>query len=526
MLDSVDLLVSLTLVGTSFLTALCALLLVDRVFRRPKVQTLADTPAASQVFLFDGRGLRDATPRAQRVFQSLPDQGDDLARLLSHLEQRFPGIAEDFRSIPDGQSLSRPGASAEDGRVEIERRGESARIAVFEPEDDGVNTGPDRETIKAMGRELEALRGLANGVPVPLWHQSPGGEVTWANRAYLDLTARLHGESAVACWPPEVLIDGLDTNSLPEPGRVRRVEVSATRGGTARWFELSATRAGSGHLLTAIPADRVIEAERGLRDFMQTLTKTFADITVGLAIFDRERQLQLFNPALTDLLGLPVEFLAARPTLLDVLDQLRERRRIPEPKNYADWRDRLARLEAEAAGGTFQETWTLPGGDTLRVTGRPHPDGAVAFLFEDISAELQLTRRFRSELDLGQAVVDSLDEAVAVFGPDGVLALSNRAYSALFGTDPSTGLRDVGVLEASRTWLAATAPTPVWGDVREFLMRRQDRAAWCAEVRLRDGRPMVCRLQPLPGGACLIGFRPGEALDRDSAPALAHMGGL
>jgi hypothetical protein len=42
-------------------------------------------------------------------------------------------------------------------------------------------------------------------------------------------------------------------------------------------------------------------------------------------------------------------------------------------------------LEEEAASGLFEETWSLPGGQTYRVIGRPHPNGALAFMFEDIS---------------------------------------------------------------------------------------------------------------------------------------------
>ena len=61
---------------------------------------------------------------------------------------------------------------------------------------------------------------------------------------------------------------------------------------------------------------------------------------------------------------------------------------MPEPKDYRSWRQQMSDLEAAAQNGTYEETWALPTGQTYRVTGRPHPDGAVALLFEDISAEV------------------------------------------------------------------------------------------------------------------------------------------
>ena len=74
-------------------------------------------------------------------------------------------------------------------------------------------------------------------------------------------------------------------------------------------------------------------AEDPLRKFMQVLTKAFAHLTIRLAVFDQARRLALFNRALTDLSGLPIDFLTGRPRLFGFLDKLRERHLFPEPKD-------------------------------------------------------------------------------------------------------------------------------------------------------------------------------------------------
>jgi len=104
---------------------------------------------------------------------------------------------------------------------------------------------------------------------------------------------------------------------------------------------------------------------------------------------------------------------------------------MPEPKNYKTWRHRMADLISAAETGQFEETWSLETGQTYRVTGRPHPDGAIAFLLEDISTEVLLTRNFRAELEMGQSLVDTFDDALAVFSHAGVLTFSNKAYELL-----------------------------------------------------------------------------------------------
>ena len=146
----------------------------------------------------------------------------------------------------------------------------------------------------------------------------------------------------------------------PQKGRLPRVKLQMPSG--AEWFDLIRTPIADETLCYAQAADKAVQAETALREFMQTLTKTFADLPIGLAIFDRARCLQMFNPALTDLTTLAPELLIARPTLNAFLDAMRAKAMIPEPRDYRTWRKQLARLEEEASMGIFEETWSLPGG--------------------------------------------------------------------------------------------------------------------------------------------------------------------
>ena len=175
------------------------------------------------------------------------------------------------------------------------------------------------------------------------------------------------------------------------------------------WYDVSAVSVGDMTIFHAIDVNAIVKSEVAQRNFVQTLAKTFAQLSIGLAIFDRNGQLALFNPALIDLTNLPADFLSGRPTLMSFFDRIRENRRMPEPKNYQSWRQQITDVIAAATDGRYQETWTLETGQTYRVNGRPHPDGAIAFLIEDISAEISLTRNFRAELELGQSLMDTFE---------------------------------------------------------------------------------------------------------------------
>jgi hypothetical protein len=140
-------------------------------------------------------------------------------------------------------------------------------------------------------------------------------------------------------------------------------------------------------------------------------------------------------------------------------------------------------------------------------------------MFEDISTEILRTRRYRADLELSQAVIDMLDEGIAVFSYSGSLVMTNAAYAGLWHHNPSEGLNDVSTSAMVRFWRDRTAPTSLWNSAEEFLALLGDRDAWEGEVRLVDGRLMSCRFSHVAGGATMVTFR---MLIADEAAAVLH----
>jgi hypothetical protein len=148
---------------------------------------------------------------------------------------------------------------------------------------------------------------------------------------------------------------------------------------------------------------------------MQTMSKTFAHLSTGLAIFDRKRALIHFNPALLDITGLDFETLSLKPDLASFLDKLRGTGFLPKPKNYHDWRDQLAKLESAAEKGSY------------RVSRKPLPDGAIAFLLEDAHA-----RETRAELCLLENALNAVTTPHVIFDGLGAYVRSNPAFQSIW----------------------------------------------------------------------------------------------
>lgn len=262
-----------------------------------------------------------------------------------------------------------------------------------------------------------------------------------------------------------------------------------------------------GDLGYALPCGDLLRAEANQRELLQTMTQTFAQLPMGIAVFDAKHRLSSFNPVLFELTGLSPAFLSRRPSLAAMLDAMRDRSMVPEPANWKDWRAELANMERAAAKGAFEDTWALPGGQTYRVTGRQHRGGGLALIIEDISSEIMRGRRYRASLDLCQSVIDRMEEAIAVFAASGQLVLSNLAYAALWDHDPGGGMRQVDLRQVAADWRAASAPTSLWAELEAFGELTEDRRPWQEEARLTDGRLILCRCEPMPEGAMMVGFR-------------------
>ena len=447
--------------------------------------------------LFQDRRLVDATNPARILLATVP--GDtDWSRLMAWLAQRFDDPRAVFdRADADGsaEATGAEGRGSARLRFRVQDLGAGRmHVEIVDPTVEHGGITVDSRSLAAMEDELGVLRESVDLAPVLIWREDAAGTVTWANAAYLrEVEAQLPDEIR---WPMPQLIE-VPANATG----TRRSELALDD--HIRWFDCHIQPGDDHRTIFAVPADSAVRAERSLREFVQTLTKTFADLPIGLAIFDRDRRLQLFNPALIDLTGLSTGFLTGRPTLYGVLDALRELRMVPEPKDFPSWRNTIATLESEAASGHHVETWSLPGGQTYRVTGRPHPDGAIAFLFEDISTEMAMTRRFKAELSLGAEILDGLDSAVAIFDADGRMLSANRAFADLWGDDGATTLR--GHLEL---WRNVAADSPGFQALRRALSSDRGASPLSGAIAARENALLAWQVRLLSGGRRMVLFTP------------------
>lgn len=439
---------------------------------------------------------------------------EQLESALEMVNAGMPAALEALRG--QGRAFKLSGPLGRDRIVVLgSREGSDLRVTVAAAEERHSSVRIDLPTLEGMESEIAVLSRAGDTSPAPGWAVDAEGRVVWANAAYRDLVARCEGADAAAGWPLRALFPLAEG----QPAGASRRKVR-DRAGDEHWFEITVSAAEGGlRHAHALSLEGVIRAEESLRAFIQTLTKSFAHLPTGLAIFDRAGELALFNPALVDMTDLDAAWLSRKPRLADVIDALRDRHRIPEPRDYKAWRDGLAGMGHAGGAAAHQEIWTLPGETTYRVTARPQGDGAMTLLLEDVSADIAATRRHREERDVLARLLDDVDEALVVFDAQGERIVANGAAAALWREDG-------GALPATMEgclayWRTLSRPSRVWGDLREMLARPvAERAGWTDALTLASGEVLRVAVSPLPGGRVSLAFaRATQVGPREIAPA-------
>jgi len=487
----------LLIVSVAITTAgIAAIMLAQRKPASAPHWQIADEPLS---LLFDESVLHHATQKALNTFCFLPGTHvwDDLREALM---PRFPDFPDVAGTGASGSMLLLARDPNDNSCLEINWRDGLCWVQITEKAGQ-AGTAP----MSFVDKNMHKL--CSDTITQPVWEVQEDGGVGWRNAAFDALCLRFDRSDVEAEFT---------VPSGNDPQRVSLVRPD----GNEEWYEVSTRTIEGKTLCQANDITPLVQSEIAQRTFVQTIAKTFAHLSIGLAIFDQNGRLGIFNPALVDLTGLRPTFLATQPTMMSFFDQLRENRGMPEPKNYSTWRQDIAEVIAAASGGKYRETWTLEDSRTFSVQGRPHPDGSTAFLIEDISPEVTLTRNFRIEVEQYEALLDCIDDAMVVFSSAGILTFSNAAYRKMWGHNPEAAFADITILDAIDLWQEQLRPVVPWTNIADFVTTVGRRDNDEVTMHLATGGQIACQLVPIASDATLIRFPAAEVSTQNHDPAL------
>lgn len=347
-----------------------------------------------------------------------------------------------------------------------------------------------------------------DALPMPIWRRAPDGRIIALNAAY----------AKAVDSPPEVALaeqrdlGGSNGQALAQKALTLDMAQSERRGlvlaGARRQVEIrEIPLAGGGTLGVALDLTEADEARRELERHRHAHEKVLEHLATAVAIYGADQRLSFRNAAWMNLWDLHDErWLASKPTMSEVIDVLRERRKLPEQADFRQFKQQQTRLFTDLIG-TFEELLHRPDGATLRHTVTPHPLGGLVVTLEDVTSRLQLESSFNTMIAVQRETLDNLSEAVGVFGEDGRLSLWNPACARIWKLDEKfLGSRPhvSEVVDAIRHLIVERGD---WQEQRgKMVAGIFSRKSYFAELERSDGSVLEVARAPLPDGGTLFSF--------------------
>lgn len=357
--------------------------------------------------------------------------------------------------------------------------------------------------------ELKHASTLLNLAPFPIWERGSDLNIRFYNLAYGEIAEETVSRQGDVAAPPELdrRAKMLARKAL-ESGEPKKERRHIVVGGERRFYEFSEFPL-SGEGMVAGFAQEVSEVEM-LQEELQRYMSAQADLlessASAMAIYGPDMRLKSFNFAFVNLWTLEESWLETQPSYSEVLESLREKRKLPEQANFQMFKQQQLKLFTGLIESR-EEFFYLPDGRTLRVIAIPHALGGILFAYEDVTDRLALERSYNTLIAVQRETLDNLHEAIAVFGEDGRLKLSNPVYLNLWEMDEATAKAEPHISDIIDRSRALYIPDEEWGEFRaKRVAQIHSRAPMTSRLERTDGKVLDCATVPLPDGATLITY--------------------
>lgn len=357
---------------------------------------------------------------------------------------------------------------------------------------------------------LGALTQLIEAAPFPMWVRDGGSRLALVNHAFVTAVEAADANEVVERGIE--LVEGSGEAgaragaelALKEGRPIERVR-PATIGGERRMLRLVDVPLPGGTVAGyAFDIQELEDARSELERHALSQRELSDRMTAGAIQFDPDRTLSFYNRPFAVLSEIEHEWLDERPEFDRLLERMRENHRLPEVRDFPEWKAER-RGWFTSAEEVHEEEWILTNGDHLRVVGQPLPDGGLRIIFEDRTEQVRLASARDTLLRVRTATFDNLFEGVAVFASDGRLTLWNRRFGDFWSLDESWLAQHPRVDELVPAFAGRLVNPTAAATLRELVRAATgERRAEQGRLSLADGRHFAFAAVPLPDGNALF----------------------
>lgn len=351
---------------------------------------------------------------------------------------------------------------------------------------------------------FDSIQSLFDKLDMQVWLSSNDGSLYWANAAYADAVEAVNSVAAIE-------------NNVKLFDRSEREEISvalkkngtysgslpAIISGDRKIVDVVEVISEAGGAGIAVDKSDVENIRNTLKQTMLNHSNTLDQLATAIAIFDTDKKLKFYNSGFQQLWGLETPFLESSPSNAAVLNALRDNSSLPSQPDWRKWRE--DQLNVYQALEPQEDWWRLPDGKTIHVLVSPQTLGGATWIFEDVTENLKLKSSYNSLVRVQGETLDHLNEAVAVFGMDGKLRLSNPALWTMLHIKPPKNISDTHISKLTKLLAGKFKSPEIWDDIVGTITEYNDeRGGGTGRLYLEDDNIVEFALVPLPDGQTML----------------------
>ena len=370
-----------------------------------------------------------------------------------------------------------------------------------------------------LHNEMAMLQESLDALPHPVWLRDENQKITWCNIAYAKMVEA--PPSDIMAQQKEII--PTDRKRKPsEKGLLfgSELALSAQEKGTIQTTKIHEVLAGKRLLLklSEVPvkgqnttlgmAEDMTDQERLMEEVENNRSANRAlleQLRSSIGIYDSDQKLQFYNSSFAQLWGLEEGWLNTRPKLGDVMEKLRETRRLPEQVDFRSFKKSWTEMFTSLIDPRDDMLY-LPDGSALRMLVVPHKLGGLMMIFEDVTSRLALESSYNTLIAVQKETLDNLEEGVVVYGGDGRVKLWNPSFATLWDLAPETLEGEphiTKIIDKAKAFFESAE----WATTQErMLSLGLERAMHAGRLSFTNGKLIDYSTVPLPDGGVMITY--------------------
>lgn len=364
-------------------------------------------------------------------------------------------------------------------------------------------------------RQANNLRAAFDSIPWPVWLRDQQQNITWVNTRYTEIlnTPRetiIEEQKELPLKIPAKKTSGsfsvrdmaAAALSKTEPQKDRRHVVVQGDRLLMEIIEYPLT-----HMAMTVGIGRDITREEDLETTAQRDTaanrELLEQLRSAIGIFNADQKIEFYNSAFSQLWHLDDSWLNSKPKLGDILEKLRDNRRLPEQADFRNYKQSWLNMFTNLIR-PHEDMLYLPNGTALRMLVVPHPMGGLMMTFEDVTSNLALESSYNTLIAVQKETLDNLAEGVAAFGGDGRLKLWNPSFARMWTLHPED-LADEPHINRLVDKMKPYFNEEHWAQQRDNLLSQGlERAMRDGIIHRADNSILEFAAVPLPDGGMLV----------------------